>query len=448
MGYQGKERGTRNPLSRRVGRDFEAFGGEVSEFDAATVGLGDFVSAVNADVNPERVTPRPGEAKILASPLDADVKGIWDLESWLGSGGTPAPPTPGLLATLHLAPGNVTTTAASDAFVVYPGLFADIVGTSAPSYSCIGYWEDENKIVFGTYRNAAGNVEIRGYQASPVTGAEPALICSLAVAGAASDNRVTGIAAGSDGKLYFGVCEIGATTKVYSWDGATVTLERDSGFTGKEAYVYAINDSTNSNFKIVVAYQGVGSPVSVDHLTIGGAWARKNYVFGNAGTSNWGAGCVYHLDNSDYDMLALSWQWTVGGTHHLMNYLIDPVDMSVWSSREITGSGTGETFIGVAPSNGLLYVAWGATHLGSRWISVFEDGGPGWTDEYSSIDINVASQTPIALRSDTDGNVYFWGFFDYKVYVSQGTDLTLPFTELGATSAIFNTHQSNSVMGP
>lgn len=83
MAYQPTEAGTRSPLSRRVGRDFSGFNGENATRDAATVAVNEFVSAVNAKVEPRRVTPRPGEAKLLASPLDAQVMLICDIESFL-----------------------------------------------------------------------------------------------------------------------------------------------------------------------------------------------------------------------------------------------------------------------------------------------------------------------------------------------------------------------------
>lgn len=78
-----QEKGTRQTVTRRVGRDFEAFGGEATSRDPARLGPNDFVSAINADVQPRRVTPRPGEAKVLASPLGGSVKGMWDVESYL-----------------------------------------------------------------------------------------------------------------------------------------------------------------------------------------------------------------------------------------------------------------------------------------------------------------------------------------------------------------------------
>lgn len=81
MAYSPQENGARQTITRRVGRDFDAFSGEATSRDAARLGPNDFVSAINADVQPRRVTPRPGEAKVLASPLGAAVKGMWDLES-------------------------------------------------------------------------------------------------------------------------------------------------------------------------------------------------------------------------------------------------------------------------------------------------------------------------------------------------------------------------------
>lgn len=441
MGYQGNERGARNPLSRRVGRDFEAFGGEVSEFDPATVGLGDFVSAVNADVNPERVTPRPGEAKVLLWPLEASVKGIWDLESYLGEAAGPTPtPAPTDLLIVHTADFSngltIDSSTPNNIYVTDGAALATIVGTTAPPYVSNCYWSAQNKIAWGTCFTLGGSAEIRTYAAGPPGLAEPtnlATVTDSSGSGTTVDYGITGMCEGPDGLLYFGVrFPSGATTKIYTCDGdGNVTMVKDTLLT---AGVYLTKFSAAAGDWVVATFEGIAPVLLWESFTAGvpsGTWT-SNGITGFASISRHrGAAHVMSLGGDNVLCLAYTWP-DIPGAERLGIGIMWPDPATTWATHSLTGSTLANSGCGgLVGLNETLYIFFNATHVGDRWVTTFDQVNNWVNEAFPLTDMGVTSvEQACVLGDEAQVVLAVSGSISGGIFASDGADITLPFTNL------------------